>query len=262
MIQKCVSDFLNLFKELFAGVCTLIWPCHCICCGELISTKGLCHMCAALCDPREGHLCEICGAMLVRENDCHCERCKTIPPPFEWARGVFDYQGPLGVAIRKGKYGKSLEAMSVVAQWFAENLPPEILEDPPEIVVPVALHWKRVKKRGFSPPLILASKVAKTLGVKCSSRFLLRIRNTDAQAGLNERLRQVNLSGALVGVPKRVSGRDILLVDDVMTTSATFRAAAQALKTAGARRVRCLALCQVEKESERRACDRFAEDVA
>jgi len=176
-----------------------------------------------------------------------CGECISLPPPFERAWGCFDYSGPVGDAIRAGKYGGRVDGLPVVARALAARLPHELCRDPPEVVLPMPLHWRRLDARGFSPPLQLASAVAGHLRVARRSRWLRRVRHTPRQAGLSDRQRRTNVRGAF-RASHRVRGRDVLLVDDVLTTGATARAAAKVLGRAGAGRVRVLAAAYVARD--------------
>ena len=121
--------------------------------------------------------------------------------------------------------------------------------DGADAVVPVPLHpWKRLQ-RGFNQ----SADLARGLGLPVRP-LLFRSRATRAQAGLTPRQRRRNVAGAFVlhpwfsragrGAPKDVSGRILVLVDDVMTTGATLDACARVLKRAGAREVRTLTLAR------------------
>jgi ComF family protein len=115
-------------------------------------------------------------------------------------------------------------------------------EPGPLLVVPIPLHGQRQKRRGFNQAEEIARQAVKTLRVaepgwklQLASHALLRLRNTPEQAGQTARQRRINLRGAFqASSPSALEGRPILLIDDVMTTGATVRAAAAALHRAGA----------------------------
>jgi ComF family protein len=110
-----------------------------------------------------------------------------------------------------------------------------------ELVVPVPLHPARLRQRGFNPAALLARALARARGVPLAPRALERVRDTPSQTGLHRRARARNVAGAFRVRPgARIPAR-VWLVDDVVTTGATLREAARALRRAGARRV--IALC-------------------
>jgi ComF family protein len=114
-----------------------------------------------------------------------------------------------------------------------------------DVVAPVPLHWRRRWQRGFNQSELLARAVARRYGLPVLD-VLRRKRATPTQAGLSNARRRSNVAGAFT-VRGAVSGRRILLVDDVMTTGATAAACAAALKRAGARHVAVLALARVDR---------------
>jgi ComF family protein len=104
-----------------------------------------------------------------------------------------------------------------------------------QLVVPVPLHPRRLRQRGFSPAGLLARAVARQAGLPCNPVALRRLRDTPSQTGLDRRARRRNVRGAFeprCAVPARV-----WLVDDVATTGATLAECARALRRAGAEQV-------------------------
>jgi ComF family protein len=119
-------------------------------------------------------------------------------------------------------------------------------EAPAELlVVPVPLHRRKKKERGFNQARALAEVAIAALGethpdwkLTLETRALIRVRLTESQAGLSVRQRRMNMRAAFDVVdPEAVRERDVLLVDDILTTGATARSAARALKRAGAKSV-------------------------
>ncbi|MCZ7544770.1 MAG: phosphoribosyltransferase family protein [Anaerolineae bacterium] len=109
---------------------------------------------------------------------------------------------------------------------------------PPDLILPVPLHANRQRWRGYNQSTLLAEALGVRLEVPVAADALARVRDTRAQVGLSARARRQNVSGAfVVRAPHRVSGRTILLVDDVVTTGATLAACAEALYQADAEAV-------------------------
>jgi ComF family protein len=153
------------------------------------------------------------------------------------AAAALAFQGPLADAIRRFKYGR--------ASHLARDLSPLLVEAAisyaglVDAVVPMPLHRRKLRERGFNPAALLAAPVADALSLPLRTRWLSRVRATREQAGLSSQQRQVNLAGAFEA--RAATGCRVLLIDDVWTTGATFRAAAAALAERG-HRVTTLAL--------------------
>ena len=111
------------------------------------------------------------------------------------------------------------------------------------ILVPVPLHPSRGAERGFNQADLLAAAVARPLGLRVIGG-LVRLRDTPPQTGLSAAARRRNVAGAFQS-SRRFTGLDVVLVDDVLTTGATARACAKALRRAGARRVGLLTAARV-----------------
>jgi ComF family protein len=120
----------------------------------------------------------------------------------------------------------------------------------PDIIVPIPLHPTRLRARGFNQSALLAAQVASTLNAPLSTNTLIRTRNTSSQANMNRQQRFTNLKNAF-SVPKesRIRKRRVLLVDDVITTTATMREAASVLVRAGAEYVDAVALARAPDPS-------------
>jgi len=114
----------------------------------------------------------------------------------------------------------------------------------PAVLVPVPLHWKRQWKRGFNQAELLARHVGHTLRLPVDAQALRRVRETDAQHGLGRQERLANLAAAFQGNRPRLSGRCVVLVDDVYTSGATLAEAARTVLASGAQSVVGLTLAR------------------
>ncbi|MCB9545587.1 MAG: ComF family protein [Myxococcales bacterium] len=235
-----------MLRLLVEGALDLLWPCTCLCCGEPTPRPGFCPPCTSLISPRDGPRCTRCDAALPTAGPAHeCGRCLARKPRFSRGFGIFDYAGPIGDAIRAGKYQRRPDGLPAVARALRAALPAELRADPPGAVLPVPLHLRRVLARRVDPPLELAAAVAAELGVPLAARVLVRTRDTPAQAGLSEVARRENVRGAFA--VRRPPPADVLLVDDVATTGATLDAVARVVARAGAERVRVLSAAAVNR---------------
>lgn len=178
------------------------------------------------------------------DEEGRCPLCRLGMRGFDAAYSFGMYEGRLRKLIHLFKYGRIRPLARPLAAWLASALP---LDQRFEAVVPVPLHWRRRWERGFNQAALLARAVARRCGVP-SVRALRRRRATAAQAGLSHAGRRANVSGAfLARRDRRLAGRRVLLVDDVMTTGATASACAAALKRAGAAYVAVLTLARADR---------------
>jgi ComF family protein len=104
-------------------------------------------------------------------------------------------------------------------------------------IVPVPLGLARLQERGYNQAVLIARPLSLRIGTPCLTDGLIRVRDTQSQVGLSFIQRQKNVENAFEGVEKKISGRRVLLVDDVATSSATMNACAGALLAAGAQDV-------------------------
>lgn len=165
------------------------------------------------------------------------------PPPFERAVAYGLYQGRMRDAIHAFKYGRLHPAATGLGVLLAQAIAQLAEEAPSEmLVVPVPLHRSKRSQRGFNQARALAEQALRSLRqthpawrLKLAPAALLRLRATESQAGLSPHARRVNVRGAFrVADRGSVEGKHLLLVDDILTTGATARSAAQALLKAGA----------------------------
>jgi ComF family protein len=203
-----------------------------------------------------GAACARCGDPLASEAEAQprdglCRTCLAAPPPFERAVAYGVYEERMREAIHALKYGAlNYGRLHPAAKRLGRMLAQAILklhgEAPAEmLVVPVPLHRRRQKERGFNQARALAAHAVAALEsthpdwkLRLETRALVRMRLTESQAGLSMRQRRINMRAAFEVLDiDAVEGRDVLLVDDILTTGATARSAARALKRAGARSV-------------------------
>jgi ComF family protein len=177
-----------------------------------------------------------------------CTYCREGAVNFDAAYSFGSFEGPLQQLVSLFKYGKIETLAQPLGRFLVSALPPDLRAD---CVVAMPMHWRKKWERGFNQAELLARPVAKRLGIRLASN-LQRARYTRSQAGLSERERRDNLRHSfVVRRPEDISGKRVLLVDDVYTTGSTLRAAARALKEAGAARIDALTLARVDRREYR-----------
>ena len=175
-----------------------------------------------------------------------CRACRLAPPPFERAISYGPYAGKLRDLIHALKYDRLRPVATKLGEMLARAIM-QLARDVPDemLVVPVPLHRSKNADRGFNQARLLASEAIASLRksrpgwhLTLAPSTLMRLRVTESQAGLTPRQRRLNVRGAFgISNPAAVAGKHVLLVDDILTTGATARAAARALLDAGAESV-------------------------
>ncbi|MGH6886399.1 MAG: ComF family protein [Geminicoccales bacterium] len=239
-------------------------PPLCLACRAAVGAPGsLCGDCWSGLDFLGAPLCHACGYPLPYDpnpndsapndpgpNDPRCETlcaaCAAERPPYGRARAALAYDDASRGLILAFKHGDRLEAAPLFARWLA--LAGAGLLERCDLVVPVPLHWTRLFSRRYNQSALLAGALSQTSGKPLVARLLLRRRATPSQGRLSRAQRQRNVAGAFALAPdakRKIAGRRLLLIDDVVTTGATAAACARVLKRGGAAEVDLLALARV-----------------
>lgn len=176
-------------------------------------------------------VCPVCGRPDAGP-DLPCFDCRGENRPGLLIRTACLHTGPLPRIIDRFKYENQFGLAGTLGALMVEAWPP--WPAPVEIVIPIALHPERERKRGYNQATLLAQHLAREQGWLLEPAGLQRIRHTRPQVGLTAPERRVNVHEAFQGEPDMVLGKHVLLIDDVCTTGATLSAAAAALYAAGA----------------------------
>ena len=154
-----------------------------------------------------------------------CDLCRNDPPPWQACRSWASYRGPMRSAIHRLKYKNDIGLCEPLGKHLVQLLQEQAW--PVDCIVPVPLNSHRRRERGYNQSALLAFTLALQTGLPSIPSALLRTRNTRSQVGLTAEERHSNLDGAFSARADRISGRKVLLLDDVMTTGATLRNAAR-----------------------------------
>ena len=240
-----------LLGALAASADLIVPPCCLVCRTRIGAHHLLCPQCW-----RDVHfirppLCDVLGIPLPFDTGERTISAAAAanPPAYDRARAVAHFSGAMRALVHQLKYGDRHDARRLFGAWLAESgrdLLPGI-----DLIVPVPLSRLRLFMRHFNQAAVLAAELSRRTGLPMAPMLLKRTRWTRSQVGMTRDQRRRNIQGAFA-VPRhrraRVAGRNVLLVDDVVTTGATADACARALKRAGAARVDVLALALVTQD--------------
>lgn len=243
---------MNLIREL----ADIIYPPRCAICRQFLwksplikgdNSFSFCPTCIADFRHIRSPLCPICGAPFFSEikDDHPCEDCLRKRPFYDSAGAPYRYEGPILKAIHRLKYGAKgflADSLGPLLARFVE----EWIKNPGHLLImPVPLHPRRVRERGFNQSLLLARHVAKGLKSDLDFLSLKRVRYTLPQTRLAKKERQRNVRRAFqLKTRDAVKGKTILLVDDVVTTGNTLNECARVLKKGGSGKVFCASLAR------------------
>ena len=234
-------------RRLVEPVLAVVFPSECPACARLLaqpSSGPLCGACWRTLPRHHGPVCR-CGRPLFPPHPV-CGRCRRGHQPLSAGASLGPYEGTLRIAIHELKYRGRRRVASRLAAALLEDPAARALVAESEVLVPVPLHPRRRRERGFNQAALIAREVSRLCERPWVEEALVRRQQTLPQAGLCAAERRRNVAKAFV-VRRRslVAGRVVTLIDDVLTTGATARACARALRAAGATEVRILALARV-----------------
>jgi ComF family protein len=214
-------------------------PLDCFLCAAPSGENLLCNACAAGLPRLTVERCPVCA--LPTPESSICGACLTRAPHFDATQAVFRYEFPIDSLIQALKYAHRLASADFLGRVLAQTA----LAHSPDLILPVPLSQARLAERGFNQAVEIARPLSRALGVVLELTGVHR-RDTAPQAGLPWKERAKNIRHAFeCGID--LTGRTVLLIDDVMTTGATLDELARTLKARGAIRVENLVLARALK---------------
>lgn len=216
----------SFFRQLYSN----ILPIPCRLCG----THGQQHaLCAACIEdlPTLGPACPRC-AMPISTSQL-CGQCLNSPPEQDLSFSLFPYQDPIKRLIADLKYHDKFYISQLFSHLMSKQL---VNRQHPKCLIPIPLHPKRLRQRGYNQSLELAKALSKQLNIPVSNAYLSRVRNTVPQASLPFKQRKHNIQHAFSLHDSNIPSH-IALIDDVLTTGHTVNAAAKLLRQAGVERI-------------------------
>lgn len=211
----------------------ILLPHRCLPCGAAATEVPICAACHADLPWHDSPSCSVCGIPTPMGETCG--NCLRNPPMFDVTQAALEYRFPVDAMLRRYKYSGFLAVAELMAILLAERLQNKTR---PDLLVPMPLHRTRLQERGFNQAAEIARVLCRHLHLPLDLDACSRTRPTPPQAGLDLQERRRNLRGAFA-CHRDLTGKHVVLLDDIMTTGASLDNLARAVKEAGATRVTC-----------------------
>jgi len=189
------------------------------------------------------YICSNCkNDLLLNKNSCNrcalplingklCGLCMTKAPVFTHCIAPFIYKSPISTIIIQLKFNQKLQYAQLLASLLAENII-NFSDTLPECIIPMPLHNKRLRERGFNQALEIAKPLSKQLKIPILDDYCLRTKDTLPQSQLSAAKRAINMKNAF-SIKKNIPYRHVAIIDDVMTTGHTLHSLSQTLYRQG-----------------------------
>ena len=241
-----LAALLDGWKTALADI--LVPPLCLVCRGRLEVADALCAGCWRRIGFITAPVCDRLGIPLPYDTGSVTVSAAALarPPVYDRARAVAQFDDIMRRLVHGLKYGDRHDGVVLFGRWLHGAAAP--LLPGTNLIVPVPLNRWRLWQRRFNQAALLAQSLGRQAGVRVDPLALVRVRATASQVGMTADQRRRNVQAAFQVPPRKrdqIAGRNILLVDDVVTTGATVEACARVLKRAGAARVDVVALALV-----------------
>ena len=219
-----------------------VFPRRCPVCDEIVIPYGekICLKCLKKLKLLTPPWCMKCGKKLVFEEEL-CADCSRIEHKYIRGRALYEY-GSVAPSVYRMKYGKRQEYADFFGEEMARYLWDFVRECNPDVLIPVPLHKRRQRKRGYNQAGLLAKALGYHMGIPVRYDLLLRVKNTRPLKCQNPSERQNNLKKAFIIAQNDVKLDTVIIVDDIYTTGSTIDAIADVLLQYGVKRVFYVAL--------------------
>jgi len=236
-------------RSVLRCLADVVFPPQCVACGTVLRETKLsfCPDCFAQIEFIRSPLCSLCGQPFSEagESDHICGACLQAAPAFFVARALGQYERVLMDVIHRFKYGGKVSLGERLGGFMADFSYPSLAIADYSLIMPVPLHPRRLKQRGFNQAMILAREISRRFSRQLDFLSLRRIVFTEPQVGLGKDMRELNIRGAFqVADAGRIKGEKIILVDDVYTTGSTVKECARILMQNKAEQVAVLTLAR------------------
>ncbi len=236
-MQKWALRLPPLAARLAQDMLFFVYPQGCAGCSRPSpseESEAFCPDCVKILDLIRAPYCPGCGIPLETPHPHLCGDCLGGTHYFDRARATGLYRGLVREVLHRFKYGGQTFLVRPLAQMLTASGKELTRLHNVDLIVPVPLHPRRLRQRGFNQSALLARRLGSTLGISVDYSNLKRFRWTEPQTGLSHRQRAANVKGAFkLTRPEKMRGKVILLLDDVLTTGETVNQCTRVLQKDG-----------------------------
>lgn len=228
----------GMFRELTEKAASWLWPEVCPFCGR-VSSQGICGVCRGklgvlkIQEPR----CMRCGKPVRCEEQEYCYDCMHMEHQYDRGYGLWLHKEPVSTSIYQFKYRNQRRYGVCYAKEFIRCYGSIIKNWAPDLMIPIPLHKKRRRKRGYNQAAVVCRELGRILRIPVDEKCLVRKLYTEPQKALGYQERRKNLRHAFTVKNCFVPVPAVLLIDDIYTTGNTIDAAAEVLKKQGVQKV-------------------------
>ncbi len=233
---------------LYKSVLELIYPKRCPICEKIVIPKGafICEECYGKLQWVNAPYCMKCGKPIESPYKEYCYDCENKNFHYEYGYGMWIYDENMRRSIVGFKYKNRREYAEFYVRELLSHYGEKIRRMDVDVIVPVPVHKKRYRKRGYNQAAILAKGLGAGLGIEVEENLLIRCKYTMPQKSLNDKERLHNLEKAFQINKKlklKYEHKKVLLIDDIYTTGSTIEACTNVLLCAGIEKVFFVSLC-------------------
>ena len=214
----------------------MLYPQTCYFCGKICKDR-MCIECRGKVEYIEEPRCKKCGKPIRYEEQEYCHDCTEQTFHYEQGMSIWLHKGPVRWSVYQFKYrNRRIFAEFYIEEWW-RIYGKKLMEWSIDVIIPVPLHRKRRRKRGYNQSEILAKELGKRCNIPVDTKSVIRTVNTRPQKELNNKERQKNLRSAFDVTKYWKNAKKVLLIDDIYTTGNTIDSIARLLKQKGAEKV-------------------------
>ncbi len=224
---------MKIFRETYNSLIQAALPPLCVVCRQPSDTTE--HICETCHSELERNLtaCTQCGIPLHGKDGLICGHCQIQPPGYDHSFAPLLYQGHVRELVINLKFNEKLVNSAILSRLFINHVE---INKKPDLLIPVPLHSKRIRERGYNQAQLLAKELSKHYSIDIDDQSCQRIINTERQSDLPLAKKHGNVKGAFI-CESQFDGQHIAIIVDVMTSGHTVNELARKLKRQGASQI-------------------------